>query len=159
MIKGDLSGLYSTASDCVTVQGAVNEVEAKGSESMIWEMNNLLNMGMRIAAPSTESRETVIEGAIETGDLGRLSDTDIDIIALGSEMDRGLILTDDYSIQNMCEFLGIDYRGAKEEGIKEEWRWTYRCTGCKRNYRPEKAEKHEYTCPVCGSRIKSRKKK
>ncbi len=112
------------------------------------KMDYYLDGGLILASASEESLEKVRLAASGTGDSGRLSETDISVIALALERDA-VLLTDDYSIQNICTVLDIPYTGLKERGIKEVWEWKYRCTGCKRVYDGPLQE-----CPVCGSSVK-----
>ena len=109
----------------------------------------------QIVTPST-SMEAIgkVRGAAETtGDISRLSDTDIDVLALALELDA-IILTDDYSIQNLARILHVKYQEGVESGIREVFEWNYKCTGCARTYENELAE-----CPICGSKLKMVRKK
>jgi UPF0271 protein len=107
---------------------------------------------VQVRAPSEASLTKVRAGAKRTGDDARLSDADIEVLALTLEL--GLpIITDDYSIQNLAHHMGIEFITMREKGIKEELHWSYRCIGCRR-YFDEKIEE----CPVCGSEVKSSRK-
>ena len=104
---------------------------------------------VRISSPSEGAVERIERKAEETGDMARLSHADISILALALEL-SATILSDDYSIQNIAKEFSISYKGINESGIKEIWRWKYRCTGCGRIY----DEWHD-ACPVCGSPLKT----
>ena len=66
-------------------------------------------------------------------------------------LDLGLpILTDDYSIQNLAEHMGIEHIAVGERGITRKVHWTYRCKGCGK-YFDDKVE----VCPICGSAVRS----
>ncbi len=108
----------------------------------------LLGISLRVIRPTGENVEKVREAAEVTGDISRLSDTDVDVLALGLEL-GAMILTDDYSIQNLARVLKIEYRSGITTGIKEVFHWTYRCRGCGRTF-----DKEHDNCPICGSDIK-----
>ncbi|MDH7508899.1 MAG: nucleic acid-binding protein [Methanomassiliicoccales archaeon] len=111
---------------------------------------------IKITHPSTTSLEAVRLAAQKTGDTHKLSDTDIEVLALAFDL-KATILTEDYSIQNVARTMGIDYINIVTRGIKEIFSWEMRCLGCGRAFDKEIKE-----CPVCGSPLKcrrSRKKK
>jgi UPF0271 protein len=99
--------------------------------------------------PKNESIQLIKKGAEKTGDIGRLSPADIEILALAKEMNATL-LTDDYSIQNLAEELNIDYKGIDIEEIKKKIYWRYRCRGCGKYW-----EELHKTCPICGSGLRT----
>lgn len=107
---------------------------------------------IEIVTPAEASLRKVQEGAKRTGDDGRLSEADMEVLALALELGLPLI-TDDYSIQNLARHLGIRYLTIREDGIKEEFHWHYRCVGCRRTF-----EERTEECPVCGSEVKSSRK-
>lgn len=125
----------------------VNEIK-KGSLEKILEVADI-----NIRNPSTEYVKKAKEAAIKTGDYNVLSSTDIDVIALAMEF-KGIIVTDDYAIQNVAGYSGIEYMGSGIKEIKKNIIWKYRCTGCHKIY-------NEYIkiCPVCGHEIKRYSKK
>ncbi len=115
----------------------------------------LIEAGLKIVAPSAASIEKVKTAAARTGDIKRLSDTDLEIIAVALELTRPseetLILTDDYSIQNLSVELGLRFKPVSEKGITEKFHWKYKCTGCAREW-DEPAD----ICPICGSKVKTK---
>ncbi|MGB9636655.1 MAG: NOB1 family endonuclease [Thermoplasmata archaeon] len=117
------------------------------------KVENLMGIKISVVSPSKESKEIVRKNAEKTGDLLRLSAQDIDVLALALELDA-IILTDDYSIQNVAVHMGIQYHGVAEHGIKAEYRWEYVCMGCRRRYR--RAMK---VCPICGASITTKRRK
>jgi len=104
---------------------------------------------IQFVSPGRESLEKVREAARLTGDDIRLSQVDMEVLALALEL-KATVLTDDYSIQNLAAQLGIDYKGVEKEGIRRVIRWGYKCSGCGRTYSVSHRE-----CPVCGSLLKS----
>ena len=104
---------------------------------------------VEVMVPSDEAIKKVREGAKRTGDDARLSEADIEVLALAVELGLS-ILTDDYSIQNLAKHLKVTFIPVREKGITEEIKWTYRCRGCRKIF-DEKINE----CPICGSEVKS----
>jgi len=99
-----------------------------------------------------------IEGvAEEMGEAHKLSGADKQLLSLAlqllAEGDAPFIVSDDYSVQNMADRLGIGYMGLATRGIKRRLRWSIYCPGCRRTYgiMPEGG-----VCPVCGTALKRR---
>lgn len=108
---------------------------------------------LRVSECTSESVKKVEETARRSGDLGRLSPVDITVLALALDV-GGTILTDDYSIQNTARIMGIPYRAVGQNGIKKVEKWNYRCNGCGKWFK-EKADE----CPICGSSMRSYRKR
>ena len=106
-----------------------------------------VDQGMRIEPPLPHLVSKVCDHARATGDIARLSETDIGLLAKTLEYD-GSLCTDDYAIQNVAESLGIKTEPIAQEQIRETFEWGMRCTGCGRRF-----ESGDQTCPVCGSRL------
>ncbi|MDP8011201.1 MAG: hypothetical protein RAK23_00045 [Thermoplasmata archaeon] len=127
-------------------------------ESVLEELKNIEKYSIlieksKIIQPSELSLKIAIEAAEKTGDINKLSKTDLDIIALSQEFDA-VVITDDYAIQNVLKFLKKPYSGMAIKEIKQNFKWVYRCTGCKIYF-----EEYYESCPVCGSSLKLVKKK
>ena len=104
--------------------------------------------------PSAASVKKICETSIQTGDAPRLSEADKEILALAYDMkDTGLLLTDDYSIQNVARRLGIKYSSVTQKGIRRVRRWGYQCSGCGRS------SDTGGECLVCGSPMRMVTKK
>jgi UPF0271 protein len=108
---------------------------------------------LRVSECTKASLDKVKEVARKSGDIGRLSDVDVSVIALAIDLD-GVVLTDDFSIQNVCAIMGIDYSPVGTGGIKRIEKWNYRCVGCGKWF----AEKQD-DCPVCGSSMRAHRKR
>jgi UPF0271 protein len=117
--------------------------------SMRRHLDYLVESGLKVISPSEETVEDVRKCASDTGDIGRVSEADIEILSLAKELEA-ILLTDDYSIQNIATVLGIEYLGVAQEGITEMIEWRYRCKGCGRYW-----EEMSDGCPVCGSELKT----
>lgn len=112
----------------------------------------LLDSKLRELSPSILAVRAVREAAAKTGDSTRLSETDMEILALAYEMGYELV-TDDYSIQNLARTMGVKTSGMEQKGIREVLEWQAKCTGCGKLFPAEIKE-----CDVCGRPTRSRPK-
>jgi len=101
------------------------------------------------------STESAIAVARKTGDLARLSDVDLEVLALTIDLQASLV-TDDYRLQNICKSEGIQFESVQTSGAKEQWNWEMRCTGCRRTKPVAKDARRSKKdavadCEVCGS--------
>ena len=119
-------------------------------------------IGINWEDPDDKNIEKIIQISKKTGDITGLSRTDIEILALAMKNNYTLI-TDDYRMQNYAEYSEIKWRCVNTDGIREIWEWEVVCIGCKiiTKMPNEPAARKEYLgeCVVCGSKLKSRKKK
>ncbi len=103
--------------------------------------------GLRIVTPPGTVIEMIKKQAKKTGDFLRLSEADIEVLALAYHL-NAVILTDDYTIQNLARSLNIGYKGVAQKEIEKEYRWAYRCKKCKRWF-DEPVEE----CFICGGEV------
>lgn len=108
---------------------------------------------VRVSDCTEASLDKVKAVAAKSGDLGRLSPTDMTVIALAVDLD-GEIWSDDYSIQNVASIMGIPFKAVGMKGIKKVVKWNYQCIGCHKWYKEKMAD-----CPICGSPMKACRKK
>ena len=95
------------------------------------------------------------EAAASSGDLPRLSDVDVDVLALAIALDATLV-TDDYRLQNTMQALQRPTKSVGTTGAKQVWRWELRCTGCRATSpvpaNVDRSKKGSVAdCDVCGS--------
>lgn len=112
----------------------------------------LIDAGLRIMAPSQKSMQQVQISAKKTGDINRLSEPDMELLGLALELD-GVILTNDYSIQNLAAELNIPFLSPDEHVISNVITWQYQCKGCAQVFEEKQKE-----CPICGSELRFRPK-
>ncbi len=103
---------------------------------------------VKVMDPSKDYVKQVVEAAEKIGELGRLSRTDIEVLALALEK-KIAIVTDDYSIQNVASLLKLEYETCTHEGIKHKLKWFKVCVGCGR-----RCPYDSVVCDVCGSDLK-----
>ena len=137
----------------VTTPAVSDELSPGGRDFRTFEL--LKETGLAIHAPSKEAIYRVKKMAQQTGDDSRLSYADIEIVALAIDINKepdqeAIILTDDYSIQNVASSLQIKFQGFSQKGITKKFKWVSCCPGCKKQF-------NEITkiCPICGTKTKS----
>ena len=102
---------------------------------------------IRFYEPEEECIEKVRKAAEKTGDIHRLSDADIEVIALALEH-KGVVVTNDLSIQNVCEELNIEYMSYLSKDIKRIFEWEVVCKSC-----GKVLDKKYDRCPFCGGDV------
>ena len=138
-----IAGIKLVPQEVIIPPSVLDEVHDKPIEMELY----------RVESPDKMYVEKVKEKARKTGDIEVLSSTDIEILALALQ-ENGIIITDDYAIQNVASHLGIKYQAAHMPEIKEIRKWKWRCTSCGRYFR-----RYYPACPVCGGNLKRVKSK
>ncbi|MFW6119865.1 MAG: NOB1 family endonuclease [Petrotogales bacterium] len=134
----------------LTTPSVSDEIQPGGMDYRIFKF--LQEKGLVIQSPSKESVNKVKKIAEKTGDKERLSPADIDILALALDVNKnhnGIILTDDYSIQNVAAALHIKFQSFSQRGITKRFKWHYRCPGCGKQFK-----EWIKICPICGTETK-----
>ena len=108
--------------------------------------SNLKEHNLEIAEPNKASEEWIKNKADTTGDLDVLSNVDQKILALAYEL-KGIIVSDDFAIQNVALYIGIDFVSCSGKEIGELRKWNYKCSACNHI---EDSKDNE--CRICGSR-------
>jgi UPF0271 protein len=110
---------------------------------------------LRMRTPSNVFLDRVDESSKTVGDMLFLSDVDKQVLALALELkSRGenpLIVTDDYSIQNVANQLELEFAPLMTFGIRYRLNWTIYCPACHRQYSPNYKGK---ACEACGTELK-----
>lgn len=108
----------------------------------------LESLKIKVVQPEEKFLRIVEKVAEKTGDLEKLSDADIQVLALAKQV-KGKIVSDDYNIQNVAKKLRIDYITVLTKGIKEVFVWKRICTVCGKEFEDELK-----ICPLCGGKLK-----
>jgi len=132
------------------------EVElASGSLPWVRFKTAVENGKLKLKAPKAEFLDRVKESSRDVGDVFFLSDVDFQVLALAFELksagNEPLIVTDDYSIQNVANQLGLEFAPLMTFGIRFRLHWIRYCPACRRKYPPD--YKHR-KCEVCGTELK-----
>jgi len=148
-----LSGKTLSFTNCemATTESVSDELKPGGRDYQKFQF--LKEKGLIVYSINKNSVEFIKKTAIKTGDEGRLSTADIDILALAYDFEKDnknpVILTDDYSIQNVAEFLNLKFENLNQLKITKKFKWMGRCPGCGRIYK----ENLKF-CSICGTEIK-----
>ncbi len=108
-----------------------------------------------IRAPEESILEKVRETATSLGDSFFLSEPDLQVLGLAFQLKTEgyspLVATDDYSIQNVANRLGMKFASLGTFGIKKQLHWIRYCPACRRKYPANYKSK---TCEICGTKLK-----
>ncbi|MBU4437610.1 MAG: hypothetical protein L6243_00965 [Candidatus Altiarchaeales archaeon] len=138
------SGLDFSDSKYLITNGVREEVEQENARTAV---DAAVERGfIQVREPEEDSVAVVKDAAKKSGDLEKLSENDISVIALALETDS-IIVSDDYNIQNISRILNIKYEKTFHSGIKKKLNWIRVCEGCDREGKGD-------VCDVCGSRMK-----
>jgi len=112
---------------------------------------------LRIIEPTPQSLAKIKAIATQLGDLPYLSDPDQQLLALALDLDsqgyHAVVITDDYSIQNVAKRLSLEIKSASTSGIREVISWETYCRAC--GHKEPKSSSNAI-CPVCGTTLKRR---
>jgi UPF0271 protein len=144
---------YSGLAKYYTTDSVVREISHR--KKKITSVQDLIETGkLKIYDPVDEYLQIVENAAHKTGDVTQLSKTDISIIALALEFkNRNLkvtLISDDYSVENLANKLGIFTASVSTEGIKKIVEWKIYCGGCGKIFKNFSSR----ICDVCGSTLK-----
>jgi len=111
---------------------------------------------LNVQEASAEHVRVVRETARATGDIGRLSEADVQVLALSLQLNEQngdvQVLTDDYAVQNVCATLGLPFSSSMTRGIGSQIIWEWFCPGCRVSYPHPRGG----VCPACASQLKRR---
>lgn len=74
---------------------------------------------LEVIRPSKENVEKIKKKAEKIGSEKNLSNTDIKVLSLALQ-EKGKLITDDYTMQNLAAHLGIQYEGVTRGEIKKK---------------------------------------
>jgi len=118
------------------------------------------NRKLTVKTPKSSVFQDIQEASKKVGDMRNLSEADMQVLALALELKgAGLspfIVTDDYSIQNVANKIGVEFTSLMTFGIKFRFKWILYCPACYRKYPPDYKSTD---CEVCGTEIKRKPKK
>jgi endoribonuclease Nob1 len=147
-----IGGFISKKSDNFVTASVISEI--KDLKSKISLERAIEDGSITIMEPEPVDIDDVTAVIKKSGDVLRLSSVDIKLVALGFKLKREsmdpMVVTDDYSMQNVLKIVELPYRGVLTEGINEVYGWIKICKGCKKKYPPEYGYDE---CEICGTRI------
>jgi len=145
---------FSLEGHAFTVPGVRSEVSPSSMGSLRLRLAEESGK-LTVKEPSSEALEEARKASALLGDAIKLSDVDVELLALAIELKgegyETLIITDDYAIQNVAKRLGIAFSPVATFGIKEELTWVVYCPACFARFPGDLAVKE---CPICGTPLK-----
>jgi UPF0271 protein len=132
------------------------EEEIKKNNMILLRFKAALENGkIIIRKPSPDFLNKVQATATKVGDSFKLSETDVELLALALELKstgyKPQIVSDDYSIQNVATQLGIEFLALATFGIKRLLEWVRYCPACHREYAADCTTRE---CQICGTQLK-----
>ncbi|MBI5253762.1 MAG: ribonuclease VapC [Euryarchaeota archaeon] len=145
-----LSG-FQPGNECYTVREVIDEVREKNARLRI--SLSLEEGSLKLVEPGEENLLEIKKAALESGDIAKLSDTDIKLLSIALDFKKKraepVIVTDDYNIQNLASRLGMKFSPTTEAGIKKILTWKKICKGCGKKFPIE----YQGSCDVCGTKV------
>jgi len=138
----------------VTTPSVINEI--KSGTAPHTRITIAVNAGkLDLREPSPKILKEIINSSIKIGDFPSLSRADMDVLALSLELQRTgfspILVSDDYTIQNVAEYSGLIYTSLMTFGIRYRFEWLLYCPACKRRYTTNASIK---VCNICGTLLK-----
>jgi len=130
--------------------------EVRGSSMIRIRFRTAVESGkLKVRAPKKSFMDKVKASARLVGDLFFLSQADLQVLALALEL-RAMdlapsIATDDYSIQNVANQMGIEFASLITLGIRFRLQWLRYCPACHKRY---PANYKSERCEICGTELK-----
>ncbi len=153
----DTSAFYAgvpysnTTENLVTTPDVIGEVSNERTRSLIALSK------INVLQGSPENLKRVKQAAKETGDAG-MSLADLSVLALclniGEDGNDAILLSDDFSVENVASRLGIKARPLMTGGIKAATEWIFFCPACGKKYSKQRPD-----CLVCGTKLEKRLKR
>jgi UPF0271 protein len=110
---------------------------------------------LNVRAPKKIFMNKVKASAKLVGDAFFLSEADLQVLALALELETmghtPSIATDDYSIQNVANQMGIEFASLATFGIRFHLQWIRYCPACHKRY---PADYKSNRCEVCDTKLK-----
>jgi UPF0271 protein len=127
------------------------------SSSLPWtRFKTAIEIGkLRVKTPTQKFLQRVKESSKTVGDVLFLSEVDFQVLALALELKSlgysPLVVTDDYSIQNVSDQVDIEFASLMTFGIRFRHHWIMYCPACFHKYPPDY---QDAVCEVCGTKLK-----
>ncbi len=113
------------------------------------------NGKIKVVTPDTAFLDKVKTSATAVGDTVFLSEADVQVLALALELKTEghptLMVTDDYSMQNVANQMNVQFTSLATFGIRFRLQWMRYCPACHKKYPSDYKFK---TCQICGTELK-----
>ncbi len=154
------SPTHQPSSFVCTTSNIVKEVKSDYARALL--ESRIRNGLIKILDPNPKTLQSIKKQLQKNGSWWILSPADREILALAIELKKThqpILITNDFEIQNACSLLHITWQefnriGNRKPKIKDQIKWIFQCTQCKRKYRA-----FTPNCPNCGGKLKRKVKK
>jgi UPF0271 protein len=141
-----------------TVRAVIDEIKDASNK---FRAEMALETGtIKIGTPSVIATTQVRQVAEKTGDIVALSETDIKVLALAVDLRKAghdvIILSDDYSVQNVASQLNLKCKAYATIGIRFEITWELYCPSCFNTVEMHRPKGDAIFCSICGTKMKRR---
>ncbi len=144
-----------TVNDAVYTVPAVRQELASNSMTYTRFKTAIESGKLQVKSPKGLFLTSVNKSSKAVGDIRFLSSVDKQVLALALEIQHDgaspLVITDDYSIQNVANQLGLEFAPLATFGIRYRLNWMIYCPACHREYPTDYALN---TCEACGTELK-----
>lgn len=150
----DASAFYAgtpflSGKKCVTSGAVLEEVEHIKSAAL----HALMDAGnLSVIDPEKKDVDAIIVAAKKTGDIAKLSQADLSILALARQ-EKATLVSDDYAVANVAATIGIAVEMSSGKGIRQTRKWISYCSACGKAFGPNVKE-----CPLCGNALRRKYK-
>ena len=145
---------FSLEGEVYTVPGVRSELSPSSMGFLRFKMAEESGR-LRVRSPGPRALEEARRASAYMGDAIRLSEVDVEVIALAVELrEEGaevIVVTDDYAIQNVAGRLGVKFSPLATFGIRKELRWVIYCPACHRRFPADQGLRE---CPICGTPLR-----
>ena len=139
---------------------AVRDELTEGSLQRLRFDNAVVAGHLKVHSPAPRFSKELLKVARKMGEEGVLSIADRQLLALGlfliSQGKVPIVVSDDYSVQNVANRIGLGFKSLATPGIQRRFEWVVYCPGCKRSFDGRQKGK---VCPVCGTELKRKPEK
>ena len=110
---------------------------------------------VKVVTPDPKCLNEVRSVTREMGEAEVLSATDEQLLALGVQLKSSepIIVSDDYSVQNIADRLGLRFKSLATHGIRRRFEWIIYCPGCHKIFNVSQPGN---VCPMCGTELRRR---
>jgi UPF0271 protein len=147
----------------ITTPAIINEIKVEKykeqNRNILQRIDLATELGKLIIQKPIEYYLKLVEERSKiTGDINALSNVDLELIALALELKANInqeviLYSNDYSIENLCSELNIEFKTLFKNGIKNKIYFEVYCPYCKTRYQSEDLNK---SCERCGLKLKRR---
>lgn len=150
----DASAFYAgiaflSGKKCATSAAVIEEIRHVKSAAL----DALMDAGnLSVIDPDKKNVDIITAAAKKTGDISKLSQADVSILALARQ-ENAVLASDDYAVANVAATIGIMVEMSSGKGIRQTRKWIFYCSACGKAFGPEAKE-----CALCGNKLKRKYK-